>query len=78
MSAEDIARIDATMKSLVDLTREQNKTLKEMVELQAGTREAQRSLSKRITKLEDDRAWLVRTILALLIAGLFAAMGYRP
>lgn len=73
MSLEDIARIDATMSNLVELTREQNTTLKEMVQIQAETREAQKAISKRIDKLEEDKTWVIRTILALLIAGIAAA-----
>ncbi|WED23506.1 hypothetical protein L3Q72_19900 [Vibrio sp. JC009] len=73
MSAQDIARIDATMSNLVELTREQNTTLKEMVKIQAETREAQKSHSKRIDRLEADKTWLVRTIFAIILAGLAAA-----
>lgn len=67
MSKEDIARIDATMKSLVVLTREQNTTLKKVLETLTKTRATQEFHTDRLSKLESDKSWLIRLILSSLI-----------
>ncbi|MDD9154953.1 hypothetical protein PVK64_01940 [Aliivibrio sp. S4TY2] len=74
MPEKDIARIDVTMSNLVELTREQNTTLKKVLEMLTETRTKQESHSERIGKLESDKTWLVRLILAALITAIVAAV----
>ncbi|AAW86513.1 hypothetical protein VF_2018 [Aliivibrio fischeri ES114] len=74
MPEKDIARIDVTMSHLVELTREQNTTLKKVLEMLTETRTKQESHSERIGKLESDKTWLVRLILAALITAIVAAV----
>lgn len=74
MPEKDIARIDVTMSNLVELTREQNTTLKKVLEMLTETRTKQESHSERIGKLESDKTWLVRLILAALITAVVAAV----
>ncbi|MGR6860815.1 hypothetical protein ACU5EH_20980 [Aliivibrio salmonicida] len=74
MPKEDIARIDTTMKHLVELTKEQNNTLHKVLETLTETRTKQESHAERIGKLESDKTWLVRLILAALITSTFAAV----
>lgn len=74
MPEKDIARIDVTMSHLVELTREQNTTLKKVLEMLTETRTKQESHSERIGKLESDKTWLVRLILAALITAIAAAV----
>ncbi|MEC4729011.1 hypothetical protein HWQ46_26210 [Shewanella sp. D64] len=73
MSDKEIARIDATMNNLVELTREQNIMLRQMLESLTETRTKQESHSERIGRLESDKTWLVRLILASLLTAAFAA-----
>ncbi|WP_023604625.1 hypothetical protein [Aliivibrio logei] len=74
MSKEDIARIDATMKSLVVLTREQNTTLKKVLETLTKTRATQEFHTDRLSKLESDKSWLIRLILSSLIIATMVAI----
>ena len=81
MSEKDIARIDTTMKHLVELTKEQNITLHKMLETLTDTRTTVAAVctqldshSERIGKLESDKSWLVRLILAAFIAATIAAI----
>ncbi|GIC79493.1 hypothetical protein [Moritella sp. F3] len=73
MPGEDIARIDATMSNLVDLTREQNITLNKMLVMQTTTSTNQMADSKRIDKLESDRTWGARLIIGALISAAIIA-----
>lgn len=73
MSAEDIARIDATMKNLVELTREQNESINKMVVTLTEMRVLQVADSKRIDKLEADKVWVVRLIIGGLITAAMIA-----
>ena len=81
MPKEDIARIDATMKNLVELTKEQNTTLHKMLETLTDTRTTLATVcvqldshSERIGKLESDKTWIVRLILAAFIAATIIAI----
>lgn len=81
MSEKDIARIDTTMKHLVELTKEQNITLHKMLETLTDTRTTVAAVctqldshSERIGKLESDKTWIVRLILAALITATIAAV----
>ncbi|MDD9158549.1 hypothetical protein PVK64_20530, partial [Aliivibrio sp. S4TY2] len=67
MFKEDIIRIEMTMNSLVALTREQNATLKEMLETLTKTRTTQEFHNKRLNHLESDKTWLNRLVVAILI-----------
>ena len=76
MSDIDIARIDATMTNLVELTREQNTTLNKMLIMQTEIGANQATDSKRIDKLEADKVWAVRLIIGgLIVASLVAFKG---
>lgn len=74
MSAEDIARIETTMENLVELTREQNESIKKLLETLIKVQTLQTVDSKRITKLEADKTWLVRSIFGLILAAVAAAI----
>jgi predicted nucleic acid-binding Zn-ribbon protein len=81
MSEKDIARIDTTMKHLVELTKEQNTTLHKMLETLTDTRTTLATVcvqldshSERIGKLESDKTWIVRLILAAFIAATIIAI----
>ena len=74
MPKEDIARIDATMKNLVELTREQNTTLHKVLETLTETRTTQEFHAERIGKLESDKTWLVRLILSSFIIAAITAI----